>query len=331
MLQPKPLVSINLVAYNAQAYLEACLASVSRQTYDNIELLIIDNFSLDETAKLIRKAKEKSPSIQVIFNHKNLGFSQAHNMGIEKTKGALICCLNQDIILDKDFIKQAVEVFEKEQVAAVQGKLLRLRKKVIDTTGLVMLKNRRIIARGQGQIDKGQYERKEEVFGADGAAPVYRRQALEDVKINNEYYDQDFFMYKEDVDLAWRLRLFGWQTIYQPKAIAWHDRTSGDSAAINYFGIIKERLKINQFAKYLSFKNQRLMQIKNEQGWLLLRHLLWFLPKEIGAWIYVILFERYTWRAIRDLFRQAPFAFKKRKIIMARKKASLSQMARWFK
>ena len=329
-----PLISINLLTYNGEKYIQPCLNSVFAQTYPNIEILIIDNHSADGTIDFLKRFQVPVSRFQVIFNQKNLGFSEGHNQGIRESGGEFVLCLNQDVVLDKDFIKNAVEVFERDdKIAAVQGKILRmpLNSGIIDTTGLVVLKNRRIIARGQGQIDKGQYENLKEVFGADGAVPVYRREALEDIKVNNEYFDESFFMYKEDVDLAWRLRLYGFKAVYEPKAAAWHWRSAGDSATVNYFGIIKERLKINKFAKYQSFKNQRLTQIKNEQTWLLLKHLPWFFPKEIVSWIYVILFERYTWQAIKDLFKQAPLAFKKRKIIMTRKRVGIKEMEKWFK
>lgn len=333
-MRPNPLISINLLTFNGQQYIQACLDSVLKQTYSNIEILIIDNASADKTIDYLKELRIKNWKSRIIFNQKNIGFSGGHNQGIRESRGEFVLCLNQDVVLDKGFIKNAVGFFEKDKkIAAVQGKVLRMpfSSKLIDTTGLVMLKNRRIIARGQGQIDKEQYENAEEIFGVDGAVPVYRREALEDVRINSEYFDEDFFCYKEDVDLAWRLRLYNWKAIYQPKAVAWHWRSAGDSAAVNYFGIVKERLKINKFAKYLSFKNQRLMQIKNEQTWLLIKHLPWFLPKETASWVYVILFERYTWQAIKDLFKQAPLAFKKRKIIMNKKRARVKEMERWFK
>jgi len=112
--------------------------------------------------------------------------------------------------------------------------------------------------------------------------------------------------------------------------LAWHARTAGDSAKTSYIGIIKERLKINQFGKYHAFKNQRLMQIKNEQIGLLVRHSLWFLPKEFSAWLYVLVFEHYTWKSIKELFKLTPRAWQKRKIIMARKKVSDKEMKKWF-
>ncbi len=345
MLHKHPLVSINLLTHNAEEYLRGCLASIFSQTYPNLEYLIIDNVSTDKTRDMLW-GLEPQENLRIIFNKKNVGFAAGHNQGFKESRGKYILCLNQDAVLDNSFVKKAVEVFEKDnKVGAVQGKLLRWNSggfldnkqlgykisHIIDNTGLVMLKNRRIIGRGQGEIDEGQFAQSEEIFGVDGAAPLYRRGALEDVKVDGEYFDEDFFCYKEDVDLAWRLRLCGWRNVYQPEAVGWHARTAGDSAAINYFGIIKERVKISPFAKSMAFKNQRLMQIKNEQLGLLIRHLPWFLPKEIAAWGYVLFLERRTWPAIKALFKRMPLAFKKRKKVMAMKKANTAEMRIWFK
>jgi len=345
----KPLVSVNLLLYKPRFYLEPCLWSIFEQTYENFELLIIDNASGDDTARRVdeiisaaQQADQKLPLYRIIGNAKNLGFAGGHNQGIKESRGELVVMVNQDLILDRDFLSNIIEVFKDERVGSAQGKLLRLKvagqdlsqTDIIDNTGLVILKNRRIIARHQGKKDAGQFNKTEEIFGADGALPVYRRAALEDAKISldgqEEYFDKDFFAYKEDVDLAWRLRLYGWQAFYEPKALAWHARTSGDSEARNYLAVIRKRLKINKFSKHLSFKNQRLMQIKNERWGLLFRHALWFFPKEIGAWLYVLVFEHYTWRAIKDLFKQAPRAWQKRKIIMACKKVGGEEMKKWF-
>jgi GT2 family glycosyltransferase len=338
-------VSINLLTFNGERFIAKCLNSVLAQTYLKAEILVIDNASKDNTVELVKKViGQANPkfSIRIIQNQTNIGFSGGHNLGIRESRGELVLCLNQDVVLAEDFIKRAVEFFEKnknKKIAALQPKLLRLgldnlKTDIIDTTGLMALKNRRIIARGQGTPDHGQFESEEEVFGSDGAAPVYARSALEDVKISlngkEEYFDEDFFAYKEDVDLSWRLRLYGWKIFYVPAVVAWHGRSAGDSAATSYIDIIRERLKISKFAKYVAFKNQRLMQIKNEQVALLFRHSPQFLAKEIGSWIYVLLFERFTWRAIRDLFNLAPRALAKRRIIMSHKKADTNEMARWF-
>lgn len=344
-------VAVNLLLYKPGAYLEPCLKSVFEQTYRDLELLIIDNGSGDDTVErageILKRAVQRSqrvPAHRIIANEKNSGFAAGHNQGIKESSGEFVFMLNQDIVLDPDYVKNIVKIFDgDEETGAAQGKLLRLKTdgekfsktQILDNTGLIFLKNRRIIARGQGQNDSGQFDKQEEIVMVDGAAPIFRRQALEDARIclngQCEYLDEDFFMYKEDVDLGWRLRLAGWKAIYEPGSKAWHARTAGDSAKTDYLAVIGERRKISQFAKYVSFKNQRLMQIKNDTLDSLLKNIFHFLPKEIGAWIYVLCFERYTWKAIRELFRQAPKALAKRKIIMAKRKVGSREMEKWFK
>ena len=322
-----PLVSIDILTYNGENLIEQCLKSVLEQTYENLEILVIDNASTDKTVGKIRNSQPKAgPSraekIKIIENKENLGFAAGHNLGIKKSKGDYVLCLNQDVILDKDFVKYAIEAIRKDdKIGAVQGKLYKY-DKILDTTGLMALKNRRFINRGQGEEDLGQY-RAGEIFGVDGAAPIYRRDALEDTKINNEYFDEDFFCYKEDIDLAWRMRLYGWKAVYEPRAFAYHLRGAGDSTARKPMAIIGQRKKISKLAKFYSFKNQRLMQVKNEVPSLFFRDFFSILIKELGAWFYVLFFEHYTWKAIRELFKQIPNAWKKRKIIMSNKKAEI--------
>jgi len=329
--------------------------------------------SLDKEGQRVVK---KDKFIKYIRNSENTGFGRPHNEAMRTMKGDFILLLNSDAILTPDYVKNAIKPFQDLKVGAVQGKLLRYdfdrselcknkenpELNIIDTTGLMMLKNRRIVCVGQGQADEGQFEKETEVFGVDGAVPVYRKEALEDIKleiikpltstlsqkarepkdkihnsqftIHNstfEYFDENFFMYKEDVDLAWRLRLSGWKTIYTPQAVAYHGRGSGDSMAKNYLDIIRERRKINKKAKFFSFKHQRLMQIKNDFPSLLFtKHLPRFIIKEVGAWVYMMIFERFTLRILKDLYHDVPLFLKKRKMVMAKKKISVKEMERWF-
>ena len=292
--------------------------------------------------------------IRYIKNTDNAGFGKPHNNSIRLAKGDFILLSNADIIAQLDYVEKIIQPFADSKVGAVQGKLLRYdfdknelckdknnpEFNIIDTTGLMMYKNRRIVCIGQGQADEGQFEEDKEVFGADGAMPIYRKSALEDVKLpiisgkrdyEFEYFDENFFMYKEDVDLAWRLRLAGWKTIYYPKAIIYHGRGSGDSMAKNYIDIIKERRKISNRAKFFSFKHQRLMQIKDDFPSLLFtKHFPRFIVKEVGAWIYMTVFERFTFGILRDLYKDIPLFIKKRKMVMAKKKVSAKEMEKWF-
>ncbi len=286
-----------------------------------------------------------------IKNKDNTGFGQAHNAAMRIAKGEFVLLLNYDAILTADYIKNVIKpFFEDEKIGSTQGKLLRFdfdknepvknkddsKFNVIDTTGLLMFKSRRIVCIGQGEADRGQFEKQVEIFGVDGAVPVYRKKALEDTKMpiitNYEFFDENFFMYKEDVDLAWRMKLYGWKAVYTPRAIAYHARGSGDSTAKNYLDIIKERRKINNKAKYLSFKHQRLMQIKNDFPSLLFtKHFFSFIIKEIGSWGYMAIFERFTIQVLKDFARDVPIFLKKRKIIMARKRVGAKEMEKWFK
>jgi len=161
MLFNLPLISVNLLTYNGKKYIKACLDSVLAQSYPNVEILIIDNASTDRIENYLKSLPTNDYRLRLIFNQKNVGFAAGHNQGIKESRGEFILCLNQDVVLDKDFVKKAIEVLEEDdKIAAVQGKLLRFpgaapilggspRITHIDTTGLVILKNRRIISRGK--------------------------------------------------------------------------------------------------------------------------------------------------------------------------------------
>lgn len=343
------LVSINILTWNAEKYIKQCLAGALAQTHNNIEINVVDNNSNDKTIEIIEKEfLPKSSKIALIKNKENIGFAAGHNQLIEMSHGELILPLNQDLILDKDYVKNSIEIFHDKKVGAMQGKLYRYDfeknkieqrngQKIIDTTGLIILKSRRVVNRGQNEPEIGIYEQVEEVFGVDGAAPIYRREALEDTKlpadnIKNEFFDSSFFAYIEDVDLSWRLRLYGWKIIYNPRAIGYHGRGAKDVKNIyNPVELIKGRKAIGAFAKKISWRNRRLMQIKNEFLSIFLKHLPWWILKEIFGLIYITIFERETLKAIPEFFRMLPNARLKRKIIMKNAKITKHEIEKWFK
>jgi GT2 family glycosyltransferase len=367
-------VTISVINYNDRKFIFQAIESAVNQTYSNLEIIITDNLSTDGTREEIEQrlpewearrkalsaatnAGENNPAMVYIKSEENSGFGRPHNQAFRIGRGEFFLLLNSDAILKPDFAVEALKAFDDEEVGAVQGKLLRYdfnkgelfkdeedpTLSRIDTVGLHMLPNRRIICIGQGSADCGQYSKPMEVFGADGAVPTYRKAALESIKLpmwdrpdkkqqhEFEYFDEDFFMYKEDVDLAWRLRLAGWKALYVPTAVAYHGRGSGDSMAKNYLKIIEERRKINPRAKYYSFLHQRLMQIKDDSPTLLFtKHVIPFTIKEIGAWIYMAVFERFTFRLIKDFRRLVPVFIMKRELVKERTKVTTAEMEKWF-
>ena len=139
---------------------------------------------------------------------------------------------------------------------------------VIDTTGLTIGRNRRVADRGENERDVGQFEREEEVFGVSGAALVARREALEDVTVAGECLDESFHMYKEDVDLSWRLRLAGWECWYVPSAVAYHGRTIHGTSRRSYLADVR-LFRENERSKPVSvrmnsMKNQWVLLLKND-------------------------------------------------------------------
>jgi GT2 family glycosyltransferase len=345
----KPTVTISCLAYRSLKTTPAAIASAWNLDYAGpIEILIREQGSDHEELKALQQIAEElgqTPTRSItVIQSENLGFAGGHNAVFRRAKGEFILALNADAVLQPDFLTNALAAFTDPRIGAVQGKLLRWNLEqqdtpvlrdgtpVIDTTGLLPLLNRRIVNRGMGETDSGQFDEPGEVWGADGAVPVYRKAALDDVAFPRatsdkaqatsttpEYYDEDFFAYKEDVDLAWRLQWRGWKTAYVPTAVAWHGRGAGENAATDYRAIIAERRKISPLLKYYSFSNQRLLLFKNERWSTYLRDLPKWFVKETGAWGYALLFEARTLPAIWRTLKLLPTMRKKRAYTMSRR------------
>ncbi|MBI3305040.1 glycosyltransferase family 2 protein [Candidatus Parcubacteria bacterium] len=339
-----PRFSIILITFNSARFLGPVLASIKEQTGKNWETIIIDQASNDGGLEIVRQWGHEDERIRIIENPTNIGFCAAVNQGIVASRGETVLLLNHDAVLDARYLELALAVFARDsQIAAVQGKVHRYdfsadederALNIIDTTGLIMLKSRRIIDRGQGETDHGQYNAPGEVFGVNGAVSFWRREALEDIRLclqdRCEYLDEDFFMYKDDVDLSWRARLAGWKIVYDPACLAWHQRGSGRSAARNPLEIVRERSAINALAKYHSWKNARLLVVKNDLALNALADLPWWLAKEVASWLYVLFAEPTTLRALGETLRLLPRALLKRRLIMAKRRVSSRDMHQWF-
>lgn len=220
----QPSVSVLIVNYNAGRELAECLETVFAQDYDGpIDISVIDNASCDDSLDLIKQEAK----VRLIKNETNRGFSAAMNQGIDQSEGELVLCLNFDVRLSPDFLTQAVlALTEDKQVGAVSGKLLGSAvggQPILDSTGITMEKM--IPAdRSAGLADDENVKAGQNVFGVSGAAALYRRAMLDSVRIGQEYFDEDYFMVAEDVDLAWRALQKGWICRYVPTAVAVHVR-----------------------------------------------------------------------------------------------------------
>ncbi len=326
-------ISIQLLTYNAEKYVVSCLNSVLAQNFRDFELVIIDNASNDNTRELIKKWIKEHKSISTIFisNEKNIGFTGGHNLALRRSKGEYVLFLNQDIILEPDFLQIAIQFLEKHpEVGSISPKLFRLTSKgktsIIDSLGITFQNNLQAIDFFSGKDEKEmKFSEPFEIFAPSGACPMHRRSALESVF----FLDEDFFMYKDDVDLGFRLALQGWKSYCVPNARAYHERSAKEVVAGHFFWqVARNRTKKNVFINALSYQNHWYVILKNMPYQILLRHFFSFFWYEKKQLIYLFLFEWSTLKKIPSIFRKFPLMFKKRKEILRKKKISWQELER---
>lgn len=211
----KPLVSVVIVNYNGRDFLTDCLSSLDRQTYPNFEVILVDNCSSDGSVSFTRG---KYPHVIIVENDTNLGFAGGTNSGIRVARGEYIFTLNNDTILDPYALEEIVRPMQLDSHVGVCGSKMLLPDGRINSTAICISRSGAAWDRGMEEVDHGQYDTTEEVFGACAGAALYRRSMLQEIGL----FDEDFFLYTEDVDLAFRARLGGWKCIYVPSARVVH-------------------------------------------------------------------------------------------------------------
>ncbi len=318
-----------------------CLHSLSHQTFKDFSVIVVDNASSDYTVSFIKK---HYPSVLLLKNTKNRGFARAHNQAIRLSRSPYVCVLNDDVVLDMRFLEEAVSVLRKhKEVGSVSGKIYQWNSgfsdkeevredifltgkkehatiaipahaNVIDSTGISLKRTFRFYDRGQGEEDRGQYDEEGEIFGPSGAAAFYRRDALESVRFEDEYFDELFHSYKEDVDLAWRLQRVGWKSWYTPRAVAYHRRSSGSGSG-GMVEIQKERRKRNILINRLSYRNHLFMLIKHITFSHHRRFLPWVVGYEILKAGFLSVFEPKTVFSVKEIVRYREEIMRRRKHI----------------
>ena len=322
-------VSINLLTYNGGKYLKDCFNSILSQDYKNFALLVIDNNSSDNSAEIIKKFKTKFADNKIDFrfiqNKENLGFAKGHNQGIKLSDSEYVLVLNQDLILAENYLKKIVEFMDsRPECGSATGKILRLtngqKTDIIDSLGLKVFKNFRIVDSKAGEKDNNEIKNNQKIFGVSATCPLYRKKALKSIKIDKDYFDSDFHSYKEDIDLAFRLKKIGWKSYLIPNAKAWHDRSGTGDENSEDFKTAKNRKQKSNFVNYNSYKNHLFVLVKNISISDFLKNfpfLFWYEFKKI---IYIILFEPKTLKALIKFFKKLPKMLKKRKIISQKQK-----------
>lgn len=229
----KPLFSIVIPHWNGKDFLQPCLDALRNQSYQPIEIIVVDNASVDGSQQYI---KDYYPDVCLIELPENRGFTGACNVGMEVAKGDIIALLNNDTEAHPDWVQAVVDAFENHaDVGIVASKMLLFSQRDhIHTAGDGFTTDGRPFNRGVWQKDDGQFDSEEYVFSACGGSSAYRRTVLDDIGL----LDNDFFFLMEDVDISWRAQLAGWRTLYTPHAIVYHhlSATGGGVTASYYDG-----------------------------------------------------------------------------------------------
>lgn len=315
-------VAVHIVTHNHGDLIDKSLEVLSKQAGDWC-VQIIDNASTDDTCERVEKW-----GFPLLRNEENVGYSAAHNLAITKTQSDYVLTMNPDVLLQDNYILNMTKALDNapEDVGMAAGRLLRIDDfcddpEVLDGAGLYLHRNRRQGLRAEGTPLEDYPKDSVYVFGADGAAAFYRRKMLDDICLeNNEVFDTSFFLHKEDIDLCWRACWRGWKAIYVPDAIARHIRTFRPG----------HRKAISPEMKKIALRNRYVLMIKHDQpGWLL-RDLPRILFYEAKIWTYVILFERYSLRALVELWQNWRVWINKRQKIQQTKTVKNSDLIIWF-
>jgi GT2 family glycosyltransferase len=225
-----PLLSIIIPHYNGAYHLPCCFNALRSQTYPHLEIILADNGSTDESLTLTRR---DFPDVKIIELGQNLGFAGAVNRGIEQAKGEIIVPLNNDTEVAPGWAQALVDtLLAYPDAGIIASKMLLFdRRDTLHSAGDGFGPDGIPINRGVWQKDRGQFDQDTYIFGGCGGAVAYRREMLDDIGP----FDEDLFMYLEDVDLNWRAQLAGYRAVFAPNAVVYHHLSASGGGAIASF------------------------------------------------------------------------------------------------
>jgi GT2 family glycosyltransferase len=280
-------VSVIIASYNKKDMLRECILAVKKQDYKSLETIIIDNDSTDGTSRMI---EAEFPEVKVIRNEENLLFCKAQNQGINASSGEYVLSLNNDVRLMPDFISKMVDASERNpKIGALCGKILSDDGGKIDSAGQLLGKSLRPVDRGYGKPDKGQYNKSCYIFSTPGSAPFFKRKMLEDIRIDGQYFDEDYGMYYEDLDICWRAKKAGWKGYYLPGAVAYHLRAGSAVGYRKNWGLFGKRIfpLLPPDMKLRLLKNRYRTILKNASFFGFIIRLPFIIAYDAAIWIYI--------------------------------------------
>jgi GT2 family glycosyltransferase len=320
-------VAICIVTHNSSPDLPGCFESIAALRHRPLEIVVVDCASADGSLETARAHAPADIPFMVIALPENLGFAGGMNAALARTQAPWALTLNADARPEPEYVARllaCVAAHDQVRVGAVTGRLVRPavdgNPPLLDACGMILTRNWRHLDRGSGEVDRGQWSTADRVFGATGAASLFRRVALADVAVEGEIFDSRFHSFREDAELCFRLRERGWEVIYEPAALCEHrrfnlpDRRSAMPAAVNLH----------------SLKNRYLLRLYHQTAGNLLRTLLPTLARDVAALGWVLLRERSSLAAYGWLWRNRGDLLRRRRRIQERRTVPPASIDRWF-
>ena len=324
-------MTVGIVLHDSAGDIAACLAALAAQARPPDAIVVLDNASSDDG---LDRARLSMPDARLERLPVNTGFAAAQNRVMALEPADVHIMLNPDCRLAPGFIQRSVEALDSDEtIGAISGRLLRFRAgapdggpleelpgDVLDSTGMVAYRNRRVLDRSSDLPAADRDPHGADVFGTSGAAAVYRRAMLEDVAFRGEYLDENFFAYREDVDLAWRAQLLGWRCRYVPGALARHRRRVAPG----------RRRRLPAMINRLAVANRWRMIAKNETpgGWR--RDWGPIIARDIQILGFCALREQRSLLAIADVVGDAAALRARHRDVMRRRRADDDDVLGWF-
>ncbi|MBN1102790.1 MAG: glycosyltransferase family 2 protein [Deltaproteobacteria bacterium] len=237
-----PVVSVIILNWNGKRYLSACLDSLRAQTLRDVEVIVVDNGSVDGSVEFIET--HYGDRVHLIALPQNRGFAGGNNVGIGQARGRYVALLNNDIEAHPEWLANLVSCMEHgPQIGMVGSKVLNFcRRDEIDNTGHLMYPDGLNRGRGRLERDTGQYDGQREILFPSGCAALYRRKMLEEIG----GFDETFFAYGDDADIGLHGRLLGYDAVFCPEAVVYHrySGTVGSYSAMKAFHVERNRIWI---------------------------------------------------------------------------------------
>jgi len=326
-LSARPAVAICIVTHDCAADLPGCMESIAAQTYRPLEIVVADCASRDGSLEAARTHAPAGVPFEAEALAENLGFTGGMNAAFARTQAPFVLTLNADARPAPDYVARLVDralAHPELRVGAVTGRLVRPaadgEPRRLDACGMRLTRTWRHLDRGSGEVDRGQWNAPERVFGATGAASLFRREALDDAAIDGEIFDPRFHTFREDAELCFRLRERGWEVLYEPAAVAEHRR----------FNLPERRADLPAAVNRRSLQNRYLLRIYHQTGANFLRTFLPALARDLGALGWVLLRERSSLGAYGWLWRHRAELLRRRRAIQSRRTVPAREIDRWF-